>query len=278
MRHFTKRAIKGLFNGFGYKLVPVQSNSERWPNKSYDAVEVPTIFIFTPPNSGSTAISKLLTSSERISSFNSITNEMQWLIPGLCEQDRWFSKKAICYESIAGTANLRAAEIQNSEPNVQYFVEKSPPNMVRHKDLLRCFPNRKIVINNREPLANIASQKKRYSSNIYHGFGNEEIVRNLAELWIFRSKILCEIQEMYNAPVVTYEDFCDNPIVIFDALNIRNIAASKTSQVRVKDYASQSIVNMNAEQKNLLSDREVEIVCEALSDHSNLLKKFNYTF
>jgi hypothetical protein len=201
---------------------------------------------------------------------------MQWLVPGLCEQDRWFSKKAVSYQSIAGVVNLRAAEIKEREPNVEYFVEKSPPNMVRHEDMLRSFPNRKLIVNNREPLANIASQKKRYSSTVYDGFDSDEIIKNLADLWIFRSRILCAIQERYNAPVVTYEDFCDDPFVIFNALNITDIATSGITQVKVKDYAPQPIKNMNAEQRKLLTEREVEIVREALMGHSDLLNKFNY--
>lgn len=220
MAHLFKSAVQAILSKTGYKLSRIEPAAERWPYKSDDTVKTPTILIFTPPNSGSTAMSKFLTASKHVSSYYAVNNEMQWIIPGLAEPDRWWPEKPVCYRSVAGTLNKAAEQARHDKPETAYFVEKSPPNMVRHRDLVSLFETPKVLVNNRDPYANIASQISRYSQTHYEGLDRVDTVRHLAKIWIYRSQFLAEIAETYDAPILTYEGFCDAPQDILTCLDI----------------------------------------------------------
>lgn len=277
MASFFKFAVKTLLAQSGLKLSRVPAPVERWPNKSDDAVAVKTILIFTPPNSGSTAMSKFLTASKYVSSFYGVNNEMQWLIPGLAEQDRWWPEKPVSYRSIAGTLNVAAKRALQDKPDTAYFVEKSPPNMVRHRDLLALFETPMILVNNRNPYANIASQIGRYGETHYKGLDRRETLRHLAEIWIYRSQYLAEIAETYDAPILTYEGFCEAPQGIQTCLNIDLDDLHESIKVDVKDYSAQGITNMNAEQIAMLSDEDIDIITSVVLTRPDLLDLFSYS-
>ena len=70
-------------------------NKSRWPTQRYDENNQPHFFfLITPPYSGSTAIAKLLNTSRKTMTLNS-KGEGQWLVPGLCEKDRWNPDKEV---------------------------------------------------------------------------------------------------------------------------------------------------------------------------------------
>ena len=72
----------------------------KWPIKqSIDDFEPNFIFMLTAPNSGSTAISQIFENSPNIASLQK-RGEGQWLIKGLCSNDRWSSEKVVNKESI----------------------------------------------------------------------------------------------------------------------------------------------------------------------------------
>ena len=62
---------------------------ETWPKPNFVAEDRPhVLFILAPPYTGSTAIATLLNSSTRTMLLHE-QGEGQWLIPGLCAEDRW---------------------------------------------------------------------------------------------------------------------------------------------------------------------------------------------
>ena len=70
-----------------------------WPIPSYNKKDEPHfLFIITPPYSGSTALAKFLNTSSKISIFGNKA-EGQWLIPGMCQKNRWENNKYIDYDS-----------------------------------------------------------------------------------------------------------------------------------------------------------------------------------
>jgi len=85
----------------------IKSNSKEkimlnslWPIPNYKNNNEPHfLFIITPPYSGSTALAKFLNTSKQISLFG-LKGEGQWLIPGLCEKNRWEKDKYINYSSV----------------------------------------------------------------------------------------------------------------------------------------------------------------------------------
>ena len=78
----------------------VSKKTPRWPLPLYDNnIQPHFFFLVTPPYSGSTAIAKILETSHKIMALHS-NAEGQWIVPGLCEKDRWDPDKKINYESV----------------------------------------------------------------------------------------------------------------------------------------------------------------------------------
>lgn len=248
----------------------------RWPDKADGPVAFSTILVFTPPNSGSTAISGYLQEAECISAYQAARAEMQWLVPGLCEPDRWWPDKPVSYRSVAGTLRRTAQERLRCNPQIEHFVEKSPPNMVRHRQIVDLFEAPRIVVNNREPYANIASQIRRYGDTLYRGLDRDDMVAHLATMWLRRSMFLTDIAETYGAPVLTYEAFCAHPPRIAAELGLDVPGLRADAVVRVKDYDAQGISNMNARQEATLTTRDMETITRVLSGQRTLLEEFSY--
>ena len=202
---------------------------------------------------------------------------MQWIVPGLIEQDRWWPQKPVCYQSIAGILQNAAQEMRERHPKARYFVEKSPPNMVRHRRLVELFEDRKILVNNRDPYANISSQLSRYTDTHYRDLTRADTIAHLAEMWLLRSQYLVEIADTYDAPILTYETFCENPEKILTDLSLEDVPdLVGPVRVEVKDYDAQGISNMNARQVAQLSDADISIISKVISTRPDLLDKFGY--
>lgn len=270
-----KKCAKYVLWKTGYQICRRKKAQDQWPNQSEGLIDFETILIFTPPNSGSTAISEYLLTSSRVASF-APRSEMQWLIPGLCGDDRWWPEKAINYKSVVGTLNSAAKSVVSKNKNFNLFVEKSPPNMVRSEGLLKLFPKKRILINNRDPYANIASQLKRYPRAHFADMERVEIVKYLAKIWLYRSEFLIKIAEKYNTPTISYEAFCENPGKLLSLIDLPELDVAAEAQVKVKDYSLQKIRNMNTQQIEKLSDSEVELISSTLSKRKELLDEFAY--
>ncbi len=95
--------------------------------------------------------------------------------------------------------------------------------------------------------------------------------------WLVWSEYIREACEKDNVPLVTYEQFCDNPHALISAFGLEESEFKKDFHVsNVKDYAPQAIENMNEKQIALLSDLQKETITEALSEHKELLAYFGY--
>lgn len=272
-----KKAIKKTLTQFGYDLTKIRTESPiRWPQSEINHIEDPFLLLLTPPNSGSTAIAKFICQSEKVASLNESDCEGQWLINGLCEIDRWWPEKYVDYQSVAGVWHDVIQKKKRDAQSVEYFFEKSPPHMVRYRELLEILPNARIVVNNRDPYANIGSQAKRYSGDHYKDVRREEVIWHLAKLWIYRSQFLKSAAEKENCPVFTYEAFCEQPLKILDLFKLQLPDIESQAVVQVKDYESQPIKNMNIAQIELLSKQEIQLITDMLKDHSELLDFFGY--
>lgn len=121
----------------------------KWPVPKFDKSNEPHfLFIITSPYSGSTALSELLNSSHRTMILQE-RGEGQWLIPGLCEEDRWNPDKKVNYESVKAVWLNRFQSVQRLVQHVDVVIEKSPPNMMRIEELSSQFRNYSFIANNR---------------------------------------------------------------------------------------------------------------------------------
>ena len=253
---------------------------DRWPSPEFDENDQPHfLFIITPPYSGSTALSELINTSYRTMILQP-SGEGQWLVPGLCEKDRWDSKKEVNYQSVKATWLSTYQRVNRLTKNIDVVIEKSPPNMMRMEQISSQFRDFSFIVNNRDPYAYCASILYRHhdADNLSPG-KRKDILDSHSQRWIIRGQQIKELIARLNAPLLTYERFCMNPSLVLDVLNTpKGVSESinTNATVQVKDYESQPISNQNERQISKLNDEEIEHVSESLKSSSELLEYFGY--
>ncbi len=256
-------------------------NEEDWPIvKSFDNFEPNFIFLLTPPNSGSTAISQVFNNSPNISQLQE-RGEGQWLIKGLCSNDRWNANKKVNKRSIRSVWTNECKKKYKSE-GAMYFIEKSPPNMMRIEVLQSIFPNHILLANNRDPYANVSSMLYRYTKDIdtLSSKEREFKVLKLVKSWKERSDVLKRIIQSQNVLYLSYEQFCETPNLLQDAINSSafsgQINLEFEKDLKVKDYKPQPIINLNQKQIEKLNNFDIDTISSFLHDSKDLLSFFGY--
>ena len=255
----------------------------KWPIVQYTDFYPHFIFLLTPPYSGSTAVAKIFLTSDKVTS---LTNraEGQWLIKGLSDENRWDPNKNINNESIKSIW-LREYEIKkNDYPNLNYIIEKSPPNITRIQKLIKIFPNHTLITNNRNPYAFCASFINKIDE--YQDMDNLSKKNELEKIisrWLMVSEKIIKLNNL-NLEVINinYEMFSDNPKKTFELIKNKNKLSKLNfdieAEIKVKNYPSQKIKNFNAEQISILQSREIQVINNILNNHKELMNYFQYDF
>jgi len=252
----------------------------RWPRPRYNPADQPHfLFLLTPPNSGSTALADLLSSSPYVTKLTS-NSEGQWLIPELCKkEDRWSEHKVVNYESVKAVW-LHRYQSHRHSPKERIVIEKSPTNMVRSRALMSIFKSASLLINNRNPYAQCASRLRRYNRDIEDdSLDIERVLAGYARDWQRQSGILKTLAQELNAPCITYEEFCANPAILQDRLEIEgydDLCLDYEKKVRVKDYKPQRISNQNDRQIASLPKAGIAAISDVLAKKPDLLEYFGY--
>jgi len=256
-------------------------STDPWPKPAFDnEVQPHFLFIITPPYSGSTALAELLNSSHR-TTFIQERAEGQWLVPGMCKNDRWDTGKQIDWDSVKATWLAKYQAIQRLVKNVDIVIEKSPPNMVRIKQLTYFFPKHSLLAFNRNPYANCASiMYRNYEPSNKSQEERYQILEVLARSWIDKSNIIRQIVKELHADMFTYENFCsdvsgcikkiDLPLDVISSINVESI-------VEVKDYHPQKILSQNERQISNLNTEEINLLTNIFLKEIELLCFFGYT-
>jgi hypothetical protein len=255
-----------------------QQNS-KWPIPIFDENDQPHfLFIITPPYSGSTALSELLNTSHRTMILQE-RGEGQWLIPGLCEEDRWNPDKKVNYDSVKAVWLNRYQMVKRLTQNIDVVIEKSPPNMMRIEKLSSLFRNYSFIANNRNPYANCSSIL--YRNHDVDKISSEKrkiLLGQLAAKWLKRSAKIRELIQKFNIPLLTYERFCQAPSLVSECIKQSGVSESINSQaiVKVKDYKPQVISDQNDRQISRLTNKEIDHISVILKSNEQLLAFFGY--
>lgn len=251
-----------------------------WPRPRVKLAEQPHfLFLVTPPNSGSTAMAKMLNSSHRTILLNH-NGEAQWLVPGLNGKNRWDPAMEVDYESVKAVWLKQFEFLRACAGNVDVVIEKSPASLPRFDRIRALFDDTSVIASNRNPYANICSKGYRYAN-----FANRppaeraERVAILARKWQDQSRMIAGVIDRHNCPLVTYETFCADPARLIAALALPAGVAETIdtgASVLVKDYADQGVVNQNPKQIALLSAEEKAVIREVLATDMPLLERFGY--
>lgn len=237
-----------------------------WPRSRARRIDRCFLFLLTPPSSGSAEIARYMSLRGEIGGLLP-SFEGQRLIRGLMDADRWWPEKFVDYEAVIGAWNKQIEEL---DPAGRYacWLEKSPPNLVRYRQLLGYFPEHRVVVSNRAPMANIASQLRRYLYREYHGARRSLVVRHLAQSWLWRSEKLMGAAVQGGFPCVTYERFCSGPNAILQAFDLAPLDARMD--------AAHRNANPNGDHAHTLTEQEREIVGQELADAGEVLAFFGY--
>lgn len=278
-----------------FKNVP--KHPDKWPvediiNKSY---EPKFIFLLSPSNSGTTVIAELFKTSDNVSSLNDIS-EGHKLIYGLrrrpgprAHHKKWdpdlIEKNGVdlCSRSVRSVWVNECYRKHKSE-GAEYFIEKSPPNMVRIEFLQSLFPNSILLANNRDPYAYVSSMFHRYTKKERKKDVKERniVMSKWTKMWVHISTILKGVIEKQNVPYLSYEKFCEQP-TLYQTIIDNSIFAGKIkldfeSVLKIKDYKPTSLItNYNEKQIARLTNSDIEVITNYLKDHKELLFYFGYT-
>jgi hypothetical protein len=141
-----------------------------------------------------------------------------------------------------------------------------------------------LIANNRDPYANISSIFFGYQSekqiNNLNTHEREKKIHEITLEWIYRSKIIKEEVIKNNIPLITYEQFCNNPLMLNNLLSkipeISSIALNYDSKIKVKKYGFRTITNFNEQQISNLEKRDISIISNTLKENHDILSFFKY--
>ncbi|HLP47361.1 MAG TPA: sulfotransferase [Candidatus Deferrimicrobium sp.] len=223
------------------------------------------MFILCPPASGSTLLHKILETSPHTSAFKV---EGQALVqPILFTKDRWNPGKVIPWDMVKEKWHEKW-DLQKT-----ILLEKSPPNLVRAKQLEMHFPQSHFIIMMRNPYAFCEGVKRRWGKKFFY--------LNIAKLWVLCARYQIDnIKNLKNAIWFTYEDLTTNPELVCKnildfAPELKELSPEKKFDVFEK---SMNIMNLNQTQISSLSDDDIFEINLVLKKYKDYLAFFNYQY
>jgi hypothetical protein len=238
---------------------------------------VENIFLLNPPFSGSTAMAQLLLKSPLTWSPWS-NGEGQWVesVTEEMRRDPWNPEVDFDWRRI------RAAWLERKPPGKSIMVEKSPPNLLRVRSILATFADSIFVISNRDPYAWLGGvlHHETYRAEIRNPHRRREIIEQEISQWVFRSRVQIEnISLVRGRSIITrYQEYCGSPELFLQNLYnyCGDLQINSRSQVRVKSYPVQGLVNMNDRQISRLTSGDIAAANEILHDAKPVVEFFGY--
>ncbi len=234
------------------------------------------IFLLNLPFSGSTAMAELLLTSPK--TWRCWPDaEGQWVpeVRAEMRRDPWSPEVDFDWPRI------RAAWLKSKPAHKSILIEKSPPNLLRARSIMKTFPDSVFVISNRNPYAWLSSVMHRdHSERIVTADGRREVIILELAKWILGSRRQIENIELVRgrSVITTYESFCASPEIVLQNLNgyCGDLQVDRHSRVRVKDYPEQGLVNMNPSQIARLTSDDIALANEILEGARPVVEFFGY--
>lgn len=246
------------------------------------------LLILTMPNSGSTALGKLLMTAKAAVALTEGC-EGHWLVPSMSySRNRWDENYIPSMERVRARWMWKLWQTANGSPRL--VIEKSPPNMLRIDELRAALSPMKshTVILVRDPYAVCESWHRRYGKKrlakspipeLAQVDDEMEYFKILGEYWARRWTCLAK-QERDALCVVRYEDLVADPdnVVARLASKIPLLSDVATEAlVAVKDYEPQTLRNMNDQQIAALSKDQIAAISSGLKGATNAIISLGYT-
>lgn len=243
------------------------------------------LFVATLPNSGSTALARVLCSAPAADALNDVA-EGQWLMPlTLAKPQRWRPEMPINYGLVR---TCWVSHAPTKRPCL--MIEKSPPNLVRMRALLARFDDmpQHLIRFTRDPYAICASWAKRYptararrnwdpdhAEALTDDASYFQLIGRLAGERLHHMGTLADLAQA----TLSYERFTQAPAETLATLQAAIPlldGADPKAAIQVKDYAAQPLRNMNEEQIARLSPQQINWITTGLAPFEADIAEFGY--
>ena len=229
------------------------------------------LFILSPPFSGSTLLSEIISSSNKVSCNNNIGLREGQHLPFakdiLFTKDRWDNTKQINWKLIHDIWS------KYWDKSKDIFLEKSPPNICRALQIENEFPNSKFICLVRNPYAQIEGEMRRYGT----------LAKEAAELSIKYLKYQKKnIEKLKYSYIIRYEELTNettvsknNIISFLPELNDIDININISAH-NLRAEKKMAITNLNPEKIAKIKPIDLLIINSIFKKEELLLKYFNY--
>lgn len=221
------------------------------------------LFILCPPSSGSTLLWQLLQTSPHV---GSLPAEGQTLVKDiLFTGQRWDPALSVPWEKVR---QVWESAWDMSKP---VLLEKSPPHLVRARQLQAHFPNSHFVVMVRNPYAYCEGIRRRWRSDLDYA--------TIARRWVERAA--CQRDNRASLQRVlffTYEQLCADAESVCRRLvgfvpELERLQPQREFAVFEK---SLPVKDLNARQIARLSPADIGEINAVLCGHQGLLAEFGY--
>lgn len=223
------------------------------------------IFILCPPASGSTLLQRIMTTSPHVSDFNA---EGQAVVKSiLFTQDRWNPVKAVPWDIV------KEKWLEKWDLSKPLLLEKSPPHLIRAKQLETHFPDSYFLIMMRNPYAFCEGVKRRWGKAFTYG--------NIAKYWAICTWYqIANIKNLRHTLWFTYEDLTSVPDRVCRQIinfmpQVGELAPEKKFDVSGK---SMGITNLNHGQISRLTNEDIFEINQVLKKYPSFFTFFNYKY
>ena len=241
-------------------------------NYLYNDIDNQYLFILSPPFSGSTLLSQIISSSKNVSCNNTIGLREGQHLPIvkdlLFTKDRWDPKKEVNWTYIHKIWKKYWIKSKS------IFLEKSPPNICRAKHIENEFKPAKFICLVRNPYAQAEGSLRRYKHSAKEAAElslsylkyQKENIEELKEVYLIKYEVLTEKTHDVKDKLI---DFLPNlsDININQKFNAHNLRKKKHLE----------ITNLNKEKIQNLSEKDIKIMSSVFKKEESILKYFNYT-
>jgi len=232
-------------------------------------------FIFSPNNSGTTIMSQYLTArlkNSYLPPFGNYEGQMAPSVKSIMRTNPWNSDSEFDWDYIKSEWDDLAAKSGKN-----FFIEASPPNIMRVSNILKVFPSCIYVFSISSPYSYIASHSFNYNPE---KLSLREMIQKATCAWIKKANVQKLNMNTFtsNSNILTYEDFCVNPELLLKKLQISNQDINDDGlQLKGKNNTHFSkIVDMLPKHLSFLGASGILQVNEILSQETELLGFFGY--
>jgi Sulfotransferase family len=224
------------------------------------------LFILCPPYSGSTVLWKLLATSANVSS---LPLEGQFLpeLENTMRDKPWDAERALPWPEIK---KVWASYWDSSKP---VLLEKSPPNLIRTRDILAHFEPVKFIIMVRNPYAHSEGLMRR---------NHWTAMRAASFSMMCLRRQLANVRELDNALVIRYESLVSDPAKTSAQLaafmpELSDVNYEASFEVHSIDGTlNRPITDLNSKKIAALSTEDIATMHNVFLQHQDTITSWGY--